>query len=103
MRTTKIHKLIVYVYGFNDERLSTQEDVKLLLESTKWDYIIHPHHEKSVEIEEIGDSHPLNNEKVPKETFEMYMDDNLKKLYENKLKADKELEKYKKELFGDLE
>jgi hypothetical protein len=95
-RTTKIHKFTVYIYGFNDNNLSSVEEAKEIIGSTRWDYIVHPYHEKSIEIEEISDGHPLNKQELPKEDWEKYMDAELKTLFENKLKADKELEEYRK-------
>ena len=95
-RTTKIHKFTVYIYGINDHNLSSVEEAEEIICSTKWDYIIHPYNEKSIEIEEIGDGHQLNKQILPKENWEKYMDTELKTLFENKLKADKELEEYRK-------
>jgi len=95
-RTTKIHKFTVYIYGFNDNNLSSVKEAEEIVCSTKWDYIIHPYYEKSIEIEEISDGHPLNKQELPKEEWEKYMDAELKTLFENKLKSDKELEEYRK-------
>lgn len=95
IETTKIHKFTVYMYGFNDLSLCAITDAEEILKSTRWDYIIHPYHEKTIEIDDISDDHPLNRDDLPKETWEKYMDSELKRLFENKLKADKELDVYK--------
>lgn len=95
--TMKIHKFTVYIYGFNDEARSTISDAMDALSETKQDYIIHPYHETTTEMEYIEDYHPLNKQNIPKELWEKYMDKKLKGLLENKIRADKELEEYKKE------
>lgn len=93
-RTTNIHKFTVYMYGVNDESLSSIKDAKESIASTENDFITFPYHEKTIEIEDIGDNHELNNINLTKETWEKYMDDELKRLYRNSIDADKELKKY---------
>jgi len=94
-RTTKIHKFTVYAYGFNDNNLSDVKEIKEIICNTRYDYIIQSYHEKTIERDGISEDHPLNNNNLSKEMWEKYMDDELKRLFENKIKADKELEEYK--------
>jgi len=97
METTKVHKFIVYAYGINDQNNSSNIYVQNIIDEIGDDLIIHSYHDKSIEIDEIGDDHPLNNKLATMQDFEKYMDPELQKLFQEAKIANERLKKYKQE------
>ena len=87
-RKNNIHKFTVFVYGFNDHMECTVDEVMDQIESTRGDFGVYTFHKKSVTIPEMEDGHPLN-QNPSEETWELFMDDELKTSFEELAKAKK--------------